>query len=265
MSLPKISVVVPSFNKVDFIEETLNSVVSQNYPNLEVIVQDGNSTDGTLSIIKKFAKDYPKLISWESENDKGQTDAINKGMKKANGKVLSFLNADDTYEKGALNAVGEYFVAKPDTSWLAGRGRVIDAEGREIAKLITWYKNLFLSLNLNSSLLIFNYLMQPSVFISKSAYNKHGPFIGTKKAVLEYDLWLKLGENQMPAVLTTYLSRFRLLRDNISSTLFRSVLSEDYKIALQYTKNPIILFLHYIHNLGRVASLFYILFGIKTK
>src|SRR3990170_8361781 len=119
---PKISIVIPSLNKVSFIKETLESIVTQNYPNLEVIIQDGGSTDGTLEIIKKYAKKYPDKINWESIKDKGQTDAINRGFKKASGRVLSYINADDLYENGALNKVGEYFSKNPKTLWLAGRG-----------------------------------------------------------------------------------------------------------------------------------------------
>jgi glycosyltransferase involved in cell wall biosynthesis len=103
--LPKISIVIPSFNKKKFIGATLESIFSQNYPNFEVIIQDGASTDGTLEITEKFAKKYPQVVNWESKKDKGQTDAINKGLKKAKGEILTYINADDIYIKGALKKV----------------------------------------------------------------------------------------------------------------------------------------------------------------
>ena len=253
--LPKISIIIPSFNKARFIGETLLSIFSQDYTNLEVIVQDGGSTDGTLDIIKRYAKKYPKIISWESKMDKGQVDAINKGFKKAAGEVLAYINADDIYKKGALLTVGKYFSKNPDTLWLAGRGDVIDENSREISRLVTNYKNFLLSINHYPLLLVVNYLMQSSVFVSRRAYKKYGPFAGTKIGVMEYDLWLKLGRVQMPAIIDRYLSSFRMSGENISSTLFKETLKEDDKIVGKHTDNPVILGLHYLHNIGRVAVL----------
>ena len=253
--LPKISIIIPSFNKARFIGETLLSIFSQDYTNLEVIVQDGGSTDGTLDIIKRYAKKYPKIISWESKMDKGQVDAINKGFKKAAGEVLAYINADDVYKKGALLTVGKYFSKNPDTLWLAGRGDVIDEGGREISRLVTSYKNLLLAINRYPLLLVVNYLMQPSVFLARGAYEKYGPFTGSQVGVMEYELWLKLGRVKMPAVLSNYLSSFRLAGGTISSTEFKKVLLLDEKIAEKYTKNPFILLMHRLHNLGRVATI----------
>ena len=255
-NLPRISVVIPSLNKVSFIKETLESIVTQNYPNLEVIIQDGGSIDGTLPIIKKYAKKYPDKINWESIKDKGQTDAINKGLKRASGQILSYLNADDIYEKGALIKVGEYFIKNPKTLCFAGRGKIINEKGDKISKWVTSYKNFLLNLKSYNVLLIINYLMQPSVFIERDAYLKHGPFSGTKSGVMEYDLWLKLGKFQMPKVIDETLTSFRLTKDNLSAINFDTILSEDFKIARKYTKDPIILFLHWLHNLGRVIILF---------
>ena len=253
-NLPKISIVIPSFNKVRFIEETLQSIFKQEYPSLEVIIQDGESTDGTVNVIKRFAKKYSG-IKWESEKDNGQLEAINKGLKKAIGEVVTYINADDVYKNGALLTVGKYFSKNPDTLWLAGRGDVIDEGGREISRLVTGYKNLLLAINRYSLLLVVNYLMQPSVFLARGTYEKYGPFTGSKVGVMEYELWLKLGMVKMPAVLDSYLSSFRLAGGTISSTEFKKVLLLDEKIAEKYTKNPLVLLMHRLHNLGRVATI----------
>lgn len=253
-NLPKISIVIPSFNKKEFITETLDSVFSQNYPSLEVIIQDGGSTDGTLDIIKRYAKKY-SAIKWETGKDKGQVDAINKGFKKAAGEVLAYINADDVYKKGALLTVGKYFSKNPDTLWLAGRGDVIDEGGREISRLVTNYKNFLLSINHYPLLLVVNYLMQPSIFLARRAYEKYGPFTGNKVSVMEYELWLKLGKIEMPVVLNSYLSSFRLAGGTISSTEFKKTLLSDEKIAEKYTENPLILLMHRLHNLGRVTTI----------
>lgn len=252
MTSPRISIVIPSFNKAHFIYETLGSIVSQKYRNLEVIIQDGGSTDGTLEIVKKYAKKYPNLFSWESKKDKGQLDAINKGMRKAKGDILTYINADDYYVEGALSAVAKAYKNNPGHLWFAGRGVVVNASGNQIANFVTTYKNLLLRLNKYSLLLMTNYLMQPSVFITKAAYKKYGPFTGNNKFVTEYDLWLKLGKNQMPVVINKVLSNFRFEPSTISATQSNLLLKADFEVVNKYTSNYIILLIHNIHNHLRI-------------
>lgn len=249
---PKISVVIPSFNKVNFIGETLRSIFDQKYSNLEVIIQDGGSTDGTLEIIEKFADKYPTIIKYESKTDKGQLDAINKGLGRATGEILTFINADDVYEPGALDTVARAYRENPSAFWFAGRGKVIDETGREIAKPITGYKSFLLDLNSKFHLLVTNYLMQPSVFFTKQGYVKYGPFTGTGKFVTEYDFWLKLASVSMPIILKRNISKFRIEQTTKTKIMSGYLLSEDWKIVKKYTKNLVILFLHKLNNIGRV-------------
>jgi cellulose synthase/poly-beta-1,6-N-acetylglucosamine synthase-like glycosyltransferase len=251
MDLPKISVVVPSFNKRQFIGKTIDSIISQNYPNLEIIIQDGSSTDGTLEIIKKYAQKYPKIIKFESKKDKGQWDAINKGFDKVTGEILTFINADDFYEKGAFFEVAKTYQKNPDCLWIAGKGEVVNNAGKEVARLVTFYKNLLLFLNLRTLLLIVNYLIQPSVFITRKAWQEFGPFVGAGKFVMEYDLWLKISKEKMPLLVNKNLSSFRMSGENASSTSFEKLLKADEEIVQKYTKNHIILFLHKFHNFAR--------------
>lgn len=249
MGLPKISIVIPSYNKSRFIGQTLSSIFSQNYPNLEVIVQDGGSTDGTAGIIKRLAGRY--RFAWESKKDKGQLDAILKGMAKASGEILTYINADDCYEPGAFTAIAKAYNENPGALWFAGRGIVVSENGREIAKPVSLYKSLCLRLNFHFLLLTFNYLMQPSVFFTKKAYRKYGPFTGTRDFITEYDLWLKLGKVGMPVILPENLSRFRIEPSTTTKRMFSRLLAEDKKIARKYTRNSLILFLHDLHNFGR--------------
>ena len=109
--LPLVSIVTPSFNHVKYIEATMQSVFSQDYPNIEYIVVDGGSNDGTVDIIKKHEN---RLAWWVSEKDKGQTDAINKGFARATGSILAWLNSDDTYEPGAVTAAVKYLQEHPE-------------------------------------------------------------------------------------------------------------------------------------------------------
>lgn len=249
--LPKISIVIPSYNKVSFIEDTLQSIVDQKYPNLEVIIQDGGSTDGTLEVIKKYASKYPDVFNFVSKRDKGQVDAINKGLRKATGEIVSYINADDIYKQGAFLAVGRYFQKTPGVLWVTGYGDIIDGEGKVISSWVSKYKNKLLVTSDYRLLLMVNYVSQPATFLSRKAYRKYGPFTGTKNYVMEYDLWLKLGKVQMPGVIKRVLASFRLAEGSISTTAFKKLLELDQKISGQYTNNRLILSLHRLHNLAR--------------
>ncbi|HTI97941.1 MAG TPA: glycosyltransferase family 2 protein [Dongiaceae bacterium] len=125
--LPKISVVTPSFNSIHTIRETIESVRSQNYPQVEHIVMDGGSTDGTLDLLKE----YPHLI-WVSEKDEGHYHAMNKGILRATGAVVNILNADDCHRPQTLRLVGEAFAQHPEWDALFGDVIYVDAENREI-------------------------------------------------------------------------------------------------------------------------------------
>ncbi|PIW08565.1 glycosyltransferase, partial [Candidatus Collierbacteria bacterium CG17_big_fil_post_rev_8_21_14_2_50_45_7] len=121
MKLPLISIVTPSYNQAQFIAATIDSVLSQDYPNLEYFVMDGGSTDGTIEILKS----YGAKINWESNKDAGQADAINQGLRKSRGEILAYLNSDDIYLPGTLKRVGEYY-ARTQADWITGDCLTID-------------------------------------------------------------------------------------------------------------------------------------------
>ena len=126
MSL-KLSIITPSFNQVHFLEETILSVLNQGYEPLEYIVIDGGSTDDSVSIIRRYED---KLAYWVSEKDRGQVHAINKGLERATGDILAFINSDDVYLPGAFNAVMSYFADNPGSNWVCG-DTLMFGEGHE--------------------------------------------------------------------------------------------------------------------------------------
>ncbi len=128
-----ISVVIPSYNQVRFLERTITSVLAQRYPRLELIVVDGGSTDGSVAIIKKYE---PQLHWWCSESDTGQTHALNKGFSHANGEILAWLNADDCYLVNTLARVANYMHARDDVDVVYGNRLLIDENDQVIGKWV---------------------------------------------------------------------------------------------------------------------------------
>jgi glycosyltransferase involved in cell wall biosynthesis len=181
---PKISIVTPSFNQGQFIEETIRSVLLQNYPNLEYIIIDGGSTDNSVAIIKKYE---PWLAYWISEKDKGQAHAINKGFARATGDILAWLNSDDMYFPKILAYVAESFgKGDPNRFWLVTGVEYYDHEsGKSSIKyqvpcysLLDW---IFKKASLN----------QQGAFWSKAIQTKAGPLLDDVHFGFDKELWMR--------------------------------------------------------------------------
>lgn len=240
---PKISIITPSLNQASFIEETILSVLSQKYPNLEYLVIDGGSADGTLEILKK----YQDHLTWISEKDSGQSTAINKGLRMATGDVVAFLNSDDLYEPGTLAMVGEYFSRYENAFWLTGYCLNIDQTGREIRSFIRGYKNFWLRCNHYQILKVLNFISQPSTFWRRSAMTEVGFLDESLHYTMDYDYWLRLGRRFPLHVIRKNLSKFRLHEHSKSGTTFHDQFDEELSVAKKYFKGlPI--FLHFIHQ-----------------
>ena len=163
-SWPKISIVTPSYNQAQFLEETILSVLNQGYPNLEYIIIDGGSTDGSVDIIRGYEG---RLADWVSERDQGQTHAIQKGFDRSTGEILGWLNSDDTYQPGALLAVGEAFARHPEAGVVYGNANLIDASGKFMRELRSVkYHPLALPVAMN--------IHQASTFWRRSLFDRVG-------------------------------------------------------------------------------------------
>ncbi len=179
-----VSIVTPSLNQAAYLEQTMRSVLEQGYRELEYIVVDGGSTDGSVDIVKRYAD---RLAWWESEKDSGQAEAINKGMKRARGEIVAWLNSDDIYMPGAFEAAAKAFASRPDTVLIYGNMLAVDGRGRTIN--ILRYKQLSLE-----DLLCFEIIGQPAVFMRRSAFEKAGGLDASLHFMLDHQLWIKLAQ-----------------------------------------------------------------------
>jgi len=183
-SWPKISIVTPSYNQGQFLEETILSVLNQNYPNLEYIIIDGGSTDGSVEIIKKYEK---YLSYWLSEPDKGQADAVNKGWQKASGEILGWINSDDVYAPGAVKLAVSALVENPAIGFVYGDAKVIDAAGGVIGmrKSSPFDFEKLITFDLVPS--------QPTVFFRRSLLEIIGLLDTSLQMSMDTDYWIRLG------------------------------------------------------------------------
>lgn len=255
MKYPKVSIITPSFNQAKFIEGTIKSVFSQNYPNLEYIVMDGGSTDGTLEILKQ----YGSKIIWRSEKDRGQGEAINKGLHLATGQILAYINSDDLYEKEAFSKVADFFQKNPKTKWVYGKCKIIDENDREIRPWVTAYKNFFLRRYNYQALLVLDYISQPAVFWKREIMDEFGLFDGREYYELDYEYWLRIGRKYRPGFINDYLASFRIhTQGKTGRGEFTRHFWQEFEVARKYTRNPALLFLHLL-NFSSVVTTYTLL------
>lgn len=254
---------MPSFNCVDYIERAIKSVIDQDYPNFDLFIKDGGSKDGTLEVIKFYAKKYPKKIKWISKKDKGQTDAINYGIKKADGDILAWLNCDDMYKPDALIIVAKYFADNPDFMWAYGKCDIIDSDDKEIRSWITSYKNFWLKRYNYQILLILNFISQMGVFWRKEVHKQVGLPDPKQFYVMDYDYWLRLGRVYKPGFINKYIASFRIIPSSKSSTGFIKQFQDELVVAKKYTNNSIIIFLHLLHI--KLITLVYLMLRFVNK
>ena len=186
---PRISVITPSYNQAQYLEQTIESVLSQDYPNLEYIVIDGGSADGSAEIIRRYG---PRLAYWVSELDKGQTDAINKGLRRATGEILAYLNSDDYYLPGALQAVAEHFRSEPQCDLVHGRCRFVDQAGTKIGEQFGNIETFCEILDLWGVWWQRRQFVQPEVFWTRRVTEKIGPLRDDLHYVMDYNYWMRI-------------------------------------------------------------------------
>lgn len=254
----KISIITPSFNQGQYIERTIQSVLSQKGDfELEYIIVDGCSMDGTKNVVEK----YKDQLTWISEKDKGQSDALNKGFTMASGDLLAWLNSDDTYEPHALTEVAEIY-RRVRFKWCFGNCRIIDENDREIRKLITKYKVLKSKTYSYKNLLARDFIPQPSVFFTKEIYREIGPICIDCQYSMDYDYWLRIGKKYNPYYIDRYLADFRWHRCSKNGEYYKKASYEAYYTAKKHSseKDWFSIVQHYFHY--NILSLIYRFYDI---
>lgn len=241
----KFSVITVCFNSRKFIEKTIESVLGQSYANLEYVLIDGGSTDGTVDMIQRHAAADPRIL-WRSEADKGIADAMNKGVSLASGEIIAHLNSDDFYNNSDVIAhVAAVFFNKPEIGWVTGGFDFVSELGefmREIRVRRYSFRRLVRG----------NILLHPATFIRRSLFDSAGGFNSELRYCMDYDLFLRMGSIAPPFVLDQQLACFRVHPGSRSLSESKRAYAEELQVRLNFLR-------------GRGEATFYYLMEYQIK
>jgi glycosyltransferase involved in cell wall biosynthesis len=226
---PKISVITPCRNMASFLEDCMESIFGQNYPNLEYIVIDGASTDSTVEVVKRYEG---RLAYWVSEPDRGQSHAINKGFAKATGDLLVWMNADDYFLPGAFAEVAAAWSAAPGAPFYFGDGMRVDVHKKVKSGFTPSGKVRF---DRQALLLGLNYILQPSTFIDRKSFEECGGLDESLHFGMDSDLWMRLSGRGTPVPIQAVLSASREYESTKTSTGSFSRIEELRQISSKYS------------------------------
>jgi glycosyltransferase involved in cell wall biosynthesis len=233
--LPKISIVTPSFNDAPFLQTAIESILDQNYPNLEYIIVDGGSTDGSVDIIKKYEKG---LAYWVSEKDNGMYDAIQKGFEKTTGEIMGWINSDDMHHPGSLDMMAQIFSDCQDVNWIQGTPNIIDEKNRIVYVSPTHEVDRFHFYE-RRHVRSHHYIQQESTFWRRSLWVNAGGHISQQyKYAGDFDLWIRFFQQDKLFNVNALLGAFRLAGNEQASVAhYDEYVGETLKILGNYPLN----------------------------
>lgn len=257
VQLPRITIVTPSFNQGPYLERTILSVLNQNYPNLEYIIMDGASSDGSVEIIRKYEK---YLAYWSSEKDEGQAHAIRKGFSRATGQILAYLNSDDIYLPNILRSVANCFLENPTVSFVYGNKVIIDSNDFIVSERRVTGFNRLSRLGLVYGGFGF---YQPASFWTKMIYDSTKGIDVSLKFCMDNDLFYQFMNTGCEfRFLRQYLAGFRVHKSSKTSTLMRIAETEKALLIKRYAlreKSPLARYVWFLIRLHR--AMLYVLQG----
>jgi glycosyltransferase involved in cell wall biosynthesis len=228
---PKISIVTPSYQQGQYLEETIRSVLRQGYPNLEYFVMDGGSTDRSVEIIRKYES---WLTFWTSEPDGGQADAIGRGFQRATGEILAWINSDDYYEPGAFMRVGQRFAAQPDLVFANGDVNLVSEESQYRRRLFAMRPSFFFAANYGQ-----HGWPQPGCFWRRAAYEQVGGIDSSLHFCMDKDLFIRLVKSGRSGRISgPPLANFRVHAQSKTSQLYELGQLETAALIKKYGRSP---------------------------
>ena len=213
---PLVSVITPSYNQAEFIEDTINSVLNQTYKHIEYIIIDGNSKDGTNEILRKYSSRVNKILI---EDDKGQSDALKKGFSMAKGEILCWLCSDDMFYDDTIEKIVNVFVSNKKLDIVYGDTEYLYPNGQKTLKKKIRY-------SYPAMLYAYNFFAQPSTFFTSKIYEKSGGIDTSLHYVMDYDLFLKFGPKVKTFLIKESLSIYRLHKNSKTVSLKNKFIDE---------------------------------------
>lgn len=255
-SSPLISIIMPCFQQVAFLEEAVRSVLDQQGVNVELLVMDPGSTDGSRELLQRLKKEYGDRLVLNLVADRGQSDAINRGMTTSRGNILGWLNSDDRLHPDALRKIVPYLDTH-EPRWLYGYCGIIDEQGKPIFQGIAWYKNMRGRRFSIYKLLTEPFIAQPATFWNRSIYDKVGEVEVDLHLVMDYDLFLRFASVIQPTVLKTYLADFRHHRHAKTRVRMFEAIDEAFRTAQKHAAG--------FGFRGKMAMMLHSIYMIRTK
>ncbi|CAN5604696.1 glycosyltransferase family 2 protein [soil metagenome] len=224
-NLPLVSIITPSYNQAEFLEATILSVLNQDYPNIEYMIMDGGSTDHSVEIIRKYAD---RLAHWESGRDGGQANAVNKGLQRATGSLLGWINSDDVYLPGAISRIVQTFQAAPEIDVVYGQVNRMDYTGKVVPTPVLPKDTIDIS---KATVINENLVNQPGSFWRRAIMEKVGLLNESLHYAMDHDYWIRL---------TLAGAQFRRIPDpplvNFRLSAHSKTVSQQHKMALEHLK-----------------------------